>query len=93
MRARAVIGLALVASTAQAATDKGELLYGTHCIACHQREIHWREKSVVRDWSSLIAQVERWQRYGKLNWEPADVAAVARYLNALHYRLPAPENP
>lgn len=25
--------------------SRGELLYSTHCIACHSTQIHWREKN------------------------------------------------
>jgi mono/diheme cytochrome c family protein len=70
--------------------SRGELLYSTYCIACHTQQIHWREQKLVRDWASLDGQVRRWARNGGLPWSDDDVAEVARYLNALHYRLPAP---
>ncbi len=93
MRAPVLALLVLCAGNVECAPELGELLYENHCIACHQREIHWRDKSVVRDWTSLVAQVDRWQKYGGLNWDAGEVAATARYLNSLHYRLPAQENP
>jgi len=67
---------------------RGELLYSTHCVACHTSEVHWREKRLVRDWSSLRAEVRRWQKLSGLGWGNDDVAAVARYLNALYYHFP-----
>ena len=85
---------AAVASTAwaQGATQpsRGELLYSTHCIACHTQQIHWREQKLVTDWASLDGQVRRWARNTGLTWSDSDVVEVARYLNALHYRFPAP---
>jgi mono/diheme cytochrome c family protein len=75
---------------AQAMPDatRGDLLYSTHCIACHSVQVHWREKSVVTDWTSLRLQVRRWQGNAELGWSDGDIAEVARYLNDLHYRYP-----
>jgi mono/diheme cytochrome c family protein len=85
---------AAVVSTAwaQGATQqsRGELLYSTHCIACHTQQIHWREQKLVTDWASLDGQVRRWARNAGLSWSDNDVAEVARYLNALHYRFAEP---
>ena len=46
--------------------SQGELLYTTHCIACHTTEVHWRDKKLAKDWRTLIAQVRRWQENSKL---------------------------
>ena len=70
---------------------RGELLYSTHCVACHNTEIHWRDKKLVTDWTSLQAEVRRWQEFSGLGWTDDDVVAVARYLNAFHYRYPTPD--
>src|SRR5574338_705145 len=32
---------------------RGELLYSTHCIACHSAQVHWREKKLATDWATL----------------------------------------
>ena len=69
---------------------RGELLYSTHCIACHDAQVHWREKKLVTDWASLESEVRRWQGISGLGWNNDDIAEVARYLNALHYRLATP---
>ena len=71
-------------------SDRGELLYSTHCITCHSDQMHWREKRSVTDWKSPQAQVRRWQGVAGLGWTEEDVGEVARYLNALYYRLPNP---
>jgi mono/diheme cytochrome c family protein len=70
---------------------RGELLYSTHCIACHNAKVHWREKKIVTDWTRLQSQVRRWQAVSGLGWSNEDIAEVARHLNALHYRYPAPD--
>lgn len=77
----------VLAQSPAAAQSRGELLYTTHCIACHTTEIHWRDKSLVTDWNTLRAQVNRWQGEAKLGWSDADMTDVARYLNQLYYRL------
>ncbi len=75
---------------AQAPRDpgRGELLYSTHCIACHNAQVHWRQKSVVTDWGSLQGEVRRWQDAAGLGWSEQDIAEVTRYLNARHYDYP-----
>ena len=68
--------------------SRGELLYTTHCIACHSTEIHWRDKRIARNLIGLNAQVRRWQEVAGLKWSDDDIAGVARYLNTLHYHYP-----
>ncbi|MBI5430873.1 MAG: cytochrome c [Nitrosomonadales bacterium] len=68
--------------------SRGELLYTTHCIACHSAEIHWRDKTLATDWTSLKKQVDRWQGIAGLGWRADDIAQVARYLNTLYYHYP-----
>ena len=81
----ACAALALIAP-AQAQT-RGELLYTTHCVACHSAQVHWRDKKLVTDWTSLKAQVQRWQQVSSLGWSSADVVEVARYLNDTVYHV------
>lgn len=82
---------ALAAAQPVRDATRGELLYSTHCIACHTSEVHWRDKRLARDWNSLRAEVRRWARISSLGWGKDDVAAVARYLNGLYYHFPVPE--
>ncbi|MET0963746.1 MAG: cytochrome c [Noviherbaspirillum sp.] len=84
-----ILGLAL-APAAAADTDggRGAMLYSTHCIACHTSQVHWRDKRLATDWSSLENQVRRWQRNTGLSWTDEDVAAVAHHLNNLYYHFP-----
>jgi mono/diheme cytochrome c family protein len=77
-------------ASAQARSDppRGELLYSTHCIACHNAKIHWRDKKVAKDWASLKVEVRRWQGVAGLAWTDKDIVEVTRYLNTLHYHFP-----
>ena len=68
--------------------SRGELLYSTHCIACHTTQVHWRDQRLATDWQSLAHQVDRWQGNAHLQWNAEDIAAVTHYLNDLYYRFP-----
>lgn len=69
---------------------RGELLYSTHCIACHSDKVHWRDKKLAKDFKSLRVEVRRWQKTAALGWSDDDISAVALYLNTLHYHYPLP---
>ena len=83
---------ALHAASAQPVVPsaRGELLYSTHCIGCHSREIHWRQKKLATDWASLNAEIKRWAGNASLGWSDEEIVDVARYLNAVHYRFAVP---
>jgi mono/diheme cytochrome c family protein len=70
------------------APTRGELLYTTHCIACHSTQMHWRDQRLASDWASLQAQVRRWQGVAKLGWTEDDILEVTRHLNDRIYRYP-----
>lgn len=70
---------------------RGELLYSTHCIGCHNSQLHWRDRKAASNWASLKAEVERWQNTSGLGWREEDVTDVAHYLNTLYYRFPEPQ--
>ena len=72
--------------------SRGELLYATHCSACHTSEIHWREQKLATDWNSLEAQVRRWQYNIGLGWRNEEITDVAYYLNAAYYGFPASDS-
>ncbi len=77
------------AQTAPEAT-RGQLLYATHCIECHNSQIHWRDQRIATDWESLKAQVRRWQARALLGWSDADIVEVTRHLNETVYRFAPP---
>ena len=85
----ALAGASLLAHS-QAAPDatRGQLLYTTHCIACHTTQMHWRDDRKAKDWDSLKVHVRRWQGNAGLQWDDADIAEVARHLNDTIYRFP-----
>ncbi|MCW5609612.1 MAG: cytochrome C [Rubrivivax sp.] len=90
--AAALLVAAVAPAAAQTAGEptRGALLYATHCVACHDTQMHWRDKRAVRDWDSLVAQVRLWQGTQLLQWSEADIHEVARHLNDSIYRLPPP---
>jgi hypothetical protein len=88
--ARCTVGVAfaaLVFSMPASAQSRGELLYATHCISCHTTQMHWRDEKAATDWSSLKAQVRRWQGAISLGWSEDDIVEVARHLNQTIYRF------
>jgi hypothetical protein len=88
--ASVLLTAAMVAVLPAMAQSRGELLYQTHCIACHSTQVHWREQRLAADWESLRAQVQRWQAVASLDWREDDVNAVARYLNDRYYGFDVP---
>jgi len=77
-------------SPAAAPPSRGELLYTTHCIACHATQVHWRDRRVATDFASLVVQVGRWQKNTGLDWSSEEILDVVRYLNTTIYRFPDP---
>ena len=90
--AACAVAAAHVAAQPQPAVpaSRGELLYTTHCIACHTSQIHWRQRKLATDWASLDVQVRRWARNARLGWSDEEILDVARYLNATFYRYETP---
>ena len=84
-----VFGIAVVANPAMA-QGRGELLYSTHCSACHTVQLHWRAGRAVTDWPSLRAEVRKWQGEARLAWGEEDILDVARYLNDSIYHFAKP---
>jgi mono/diheme cytochrome c family protein len=84
------IGVALAAlctGARAAAPSRGELLYTTHCIACHSTQMHWRDQRLATDLDSLRQQVRLWQGRALLSWTEDDVDEVTRYLDQRIYRF------
>ncbi|SDW98550.1 c-type cytochrome [Nitrosomonas communis] len=90
-----LLGLAVYPQAyAQAGSSetRGELLYLTHCINCHNTKIHWREKKIATDWRALKAEVTRWQSNMHLGWNEDEIKEVTHYLNAVYYHFPVTEH-
>ena len=80
---------ALAADPPAAPVDPvGEKLYAQHCVSCHTSDVHWREKRLARDWTSLNFQVRRWQGNIGVAMTDAEIRAVASHLNRLCYHFP-----
>ncbi len=79
---------ALGCAQAVPSETRGELLYETHCVACHSTQIHWRNDKLAFDWDSLKFQVRRWQGNTGLAWSEVDIIDVSRYLNETIYKYP-----
>lgn len=77
-----------LAQAPAAAASRGALLYDTHCVACHDKQVHWRDGKLATDWTSLEFQVRRWSANIGLRWPDATVDEVVRYLNTTIYRFP-----
>jgi mono/diheme cytochrome c family protein len=75
---------------AAADLERGRRLYEVSCDACHNANVHWRDKRLANSWPALLAQVDRWQRNAGQRWEPSEINDVAAYLNERFYRLPCP---
>lgn len=83
-----MVGLVLAGTSgAVSAQSRGELLYTTHCIACHSTQMHWRDQRRATDLDSLREQVRLWQGRALLSWSEGDIDEVTRYLNQRIYRF------
>ncbi|CAN7701861.1 cytochrome C [Variovorax sp. LjRoot290] len=90
--AACVLAGALACAPTASAQSRGELLYATHCIACHTTQVHWRDRKLATDWNSLKLQVRRWQAVAALDWSKQDVLEVTRHLNDSFYGFKPPSN-
>ena len=80
----------LLSVQTMAYAGRGELLYETHCHACHGPEMHQRSRKIATDWKSLLAQVGRWESNIGLNWSQDEINDVANYLNQKYYGYSEP---
>lgn len=74
----------------QPAPTRGQMLYDTHCVECHNSQLHWRARQQARDWATLRLEVHRWQAAASLGWSDADIDEVTRHLNDTIYQFPTP---
>jgi mono/diheme cytochrome c family protein len=90
MRALSLLLVALaawpVAALAQD-TNRGRLLYDTHCGACHYERMHERQRMKIRDLSDLRLAVARWSTQTKRTFAPDEIDDVVAYLDKMHYHL------
>jgi mono/diheme cytochrome c family protein len=88
-RAR-IAGLSLLLLAGGAAaqeSDRGRLLYETHCGTCHYERVHERIRSDVRELADLRDTVARWAKETKHQFTLDEIEQVVQYLNRSHYRF------
>jgi mono/diheme cytochrome c family protein len=86
--AAALAALALDAGAQSA--ERGKLLYENHCHACHYEKLHQRdpERSWVRSFNALRAEVARRAELTKHRFSTEDLDDITEYLNRTHYKHP-----
>jgi mono/diheme cytochrome c family protein len=67
---------------------RGELLYQTNCISCHESVVHVRRDRRALSPEQLKAQVTRWSRVARPEWSEGEIADVIHYLNDKYYKFP-----
>ena len=77
------------ADVGAADASRGRLLYETVCMACHSRQVHWRDQRLATDLASLTGQVRRWAGVAGSGWTESEIQDVVRYLDETIYRFPA----
>jgi mono/diheme cytochrome c family protein len=85
-----VAGLSLLLLAGGAAaqeSDRGRLLYETHCGTCHYERVHQRIRSEVKDLADLRDTVARWAKETKHQFTLDEIEEVVQYLNRSHYRF------
>lgn len=66
---------------------RGQLLYETHCSACHEQSVHSRNPRKAESVDKIKYFVTRWSTELKLNWSSSDIDEVAKYLNSKYYNF------
>lgn len=72
------------------AAARGQALYETRCVACHDRSVHRRESRQAGDFDALRREVARWSANAGADWRADEIDAVSGYLNDRYYRFPCP---
>jgi mono/diheme cytochrome c family protein len=67
----------------------GRMLYTAQCSGCHLAQMHWRDRKIAVDWTTLVREVRRWQQNSGLAWGEDEILAVARHLNVTWYHFPS----
>ncbi len=66
---------------------RGAALYRNHCTACHESQVHIRERPKVRSLAELRGQVARWAGEIDKGWGNEEIDDVYHYLNDTYYHL------
>lgn len=71
---------------AQVEKPRGQLLYETHCNACHDTSVHGRNPRKAESIDKIKYFVARWSKELNLKWEQSDIDAVTDYVNSRYYQ-------
>ncbi len=66
----------------------GQLLYETHCGACHDVSVHNRNPRKADSINRIKYFVTRWSKELNLKWTQAEIDAVTDYVNSRYYQYP-----
>ena len=64
---------------------RGQLLYETHCGACHDTSVHGRNPRKADSIGKIKYWVTRWSKELKLNWSTSDIDEVTGFVNSKYY--------
>jgi len=65
----------------------GQLLYETHCDACHDTSVHSRNPRKAKSLDDIKYWVTRWSKELKLDWSDVEIEEVAKHVNAKYYHF------
>lgn len=65
---------------------RGQLLYQNHCTACHESNVHIRDRKKARNLADITMWVTNWSQYRKLGWSTEEIRSVRDYLNEAYYK-------
>jgi mono/diheme cytochrome c family protein len=86
-----MLSLAVVCGAAQAQeTSRGQMLYETHCATCHTERLHDREKSIIRNYADLRAEVHKRAAMTNRRFTRDELEDIIEFLDRSHYRLDVP---
>lgn len=84
------LGFATTLPSIAADSARGQQLFETHCIKCHDTGIYKRAQPKVRSWPALLNEVRQWQTEGGQRWSVEEIDDVAAYLNKRFYKFERP---
>lgn len=66
---------------------RGKTLHDSACLRCHKPDTYTRPNHIVHSKAELTEQVNRCQTGAGADWNAAQIADVAAYLNATYYKF------
>ena len=90
MKAASLLLLFLASGAAAQNTDRGRMLYETHCATCHTERLHHRERSTIRSYGALRAEVGKRAAMTNRRFSPDELEDIIEFLDTSHYRLDLP---